>query len=329
LTLVVVIALGMAVGWGTATAQERNRIAYASISANFTQTFIAKDAGLFDRYGLKNTELIYLGGGSKVSQAMTSGDVDFGLVAGSSLVAADLAGSNDILIASPVGTVTMSLFVRKDIKKVQDLKGQAIGISRFGSSTDMSARYILNRFGMTPGKDVSILQMGGMPEVLAGMVNGATAAGVTSMPTSLKLKKAGFVELVDLGSLGFSYPHAGAAVRGEILKTNRERARNFLKGIVHGTAVYFKDKEYAKKIIAKYTRTTDPEILEETYLYQARYFPRLPYVSREGVQVVLDELIARNVPKAREAKPEQFYDNSLLKELEESGFVKEVFAGVK
>ena len=332
LIVAALLAFGITAGSSAVMAQGAGghiRVAYASIAANFAQTFIAKEAGLFDKYGLKNVELIYLGGGSMVSQAMASGDVPFGLVAGSSLVPADLAGSNDILIATPVATVTMSLFVRKDIKAVQDLKGLAVGISRFGSSTDLSARYILKRFNLVPGKDVNILQLGGMPEVLAGMVNGAVAGGVTSMPTSLKLKKAGFIELVDLGSLGFAYPHAGAAVRGAFLKANREETKNFLKGIIAGTAVYFKDKEYAKKVIAKYTRTTDPEILEETYNYQARYFPRIPYTSREGVQVVLDELIARNIPKAKEAKPEQFYDNSLLKELEESGFIAQVFAGIK
>jgi len=332
LTVLVLVALGMSIGCPPARAQgagKRILIAYSAISANYAQTFIAKEAGLFDKYGLKNADLIYLGGGSMVSQAMASGDVPLGMVAGSSLVPADLAGSNDILIAPSVGTVTMSLFVRKDMKKVEDLKGLAVGVTRFGSSTDLSARYILKRYNLLPGKDVNVLQLGGMPEILAGMVNGAVAGGISSMPTSLKLKKAGFVELVDLGSLGFAYPHAGAAVRGAFLKTNREETRDFVKGLIAGTAVYFKDKEYAKKIIAKYTRTTDPEILEETYNYQARYFPRVPYTSREGVQTVLDELIARNLPKAKEAKPEQFYDNSLVKELEESGFISQVFAGIK
>lgn len=328
----VVTVLGIAGGTRWAAAQgrgQRNVIAYASISANFIQTFIAKEAGLFDKYGLKNAQLIYLGGGSKVSQAMASGDVDFGMVAGSSLVAADVAGSHDILVATPVGTVTMSLFVRREIKKVADLKGKAIGISRYGSSTDLSARYILERYRLVPGKDVTILQMGGMPEVLAGMVNGATAAGVTSMPTSLKLKKQGFVELVSLGDLGFRYPHAGGAVRGQILKADRERVKSFLKGIITGTAVFFKDKDYAKKIIGKYTRTKDPEILEGTYEYQAKYFPRVPYTSREGVETVLKELVRRKIPKAKEARPEEFYDNSLLKELEDGGFIKEAYAGVK
>src|SRR3990172_4344950 len=161
---------------------EKIKVAYSSISANFAPLFIAQEAKLFQKHGIE-VELHYLAGGSLTSQAMASGEIPIGMVAGSSLVAAALAGSPQTLIGTSIGVVTMSVYASPEIKRVEDLRGKKIGVTRFGSSTDLSARAVLAKYKMEPGKDVAILQMGGVPEVLAGMVNKAISAGVMSMPT--------------------------------------------------------------------------------------------------------------------------------------------------
>ena len=321
LVLSLLVTLGSA---SSAGAAEKVNVAYSSISANFAPLFIAQEAKLFKKYGL-DVDLIYLAGGSKTSQAMAAEEIPIGMVAGSSLVAAALAGSRQTLVATSVGVVTMSLYASPEIRQVEDLRGKKIGITRFGSSTDLSARAVLGKYRMEAGKDVVILQMGGVPEVLAGLVNRAISAGVISMPTIAEAEKAGFKELVDIPSaVGLQYPHAAVGVTHAYLRSHREHVKNFLKAYIEGTALFYKDKDGAKRAIGKYTKTEDPEILEKSYTYQARYFQRVPLTTDAGVQVVLDEL-ARQIPKAREARPSDFYDNTLVEELASSGFIDQVF----
>ncbi len=307
-----------------AGAAERVGVAYSSISANFAPLFIAQEAKLFQKYGL-DVDLIYLGGGSRTSQAMTAGETPLGMVAASSLVASELAGSRQTLVATSIGVVTMSLYASPEIRRVEDLKGKNVGISRFGSSTDLAARAVLARYRIEPDRDVAILQMGGVPEILAGLVNGAISAGVISMPTIAEAEKAGFRELVDIPSaVGLQYPHAAVGVTRDYLHRKRENVKHFLQAYIEATALFYKDKEFSKKVIGKYTRTEDPGLLEKTYAYQARYFQRVPVTTDAGIQTVLNELAAR-IPKAREAKPSDFYDNSLVQELVAEGFIDRVF----
>ncbi len=321
LVLLPLVMLGSA---SSAGAAEKIIVAYSSISSNFAPLFIAQEAGIFRKHGL-DVETIYLAGGSKTSQAMAAGEIAIGMVAGSSLVAAALAGSRQTLVATSVGVVTMSLYASPEIRQVEDLRGKKIGVTRFGSSTDLSARAVLGKYRMEPGKDVVILQMGGVPEVLAGLVNRAISAGVISMPTIAEAEKAGFKELVDIPSaVGLQYPHAAVGVTHAYLRSHRENVKNFLKAYIEGTALFYKDKDGAKRAIGKYTKTEDPAILEKSYTYQARYFQRVPLTADAGVQVVLDEL-ARQIPKAREARASDFYDNTLVEELASSGFIDQVF----
>ncbi len=321
LLLTLTFLLGLA-AW--APAAEKLPVAYSSISANFAPLFIAQEAKLFKKYGL-DVELVYLAGGSKTSQAMAAGEIPIGMVAGSSLVAAALAGSPQILVATSIGVVTMSLYVSPEIRRIEDLRGKSIGITRFGSSTDLSARALLSKHRMEPGKDVAILQMGGVPEVLAGLLNKAISAGVISMPTIAEAEKAGFKELVDIpAAVGLQYPHAAIGATWDYLKKHRENVKSFLKAYVEATALFYKDKDLAKRAIGKWTKSEDPEILERTYAYQARYFQRVPLTAEPGVQVVLDEL-ARQIPKAKEARPSDFYDNSLVRELQAEGFIDQIF----
>jgi NitT/TauT family transport system substrate-binding protein len=299
-------------------------VAYSSISANWAPVYVAQEARLFQKHGLE-VELVYLAGGSKTSQAMAAGEIPIGLVAASSLVAAALAGSPQTLVATSIGVVTMSLYVSPEIRRVEDLKGKKIGVTRFGSSTDLSARALLSKYRMEPGTDAAILQMGGMPEILAGLVSKAVSAGVISMPTIAEAEKAGFKELVDIPSaVGLQYPHVAVGATRDYLQKSRENVKNFLRAYIEGTARFYKDKDLAKRAIGKWTKTEDPEVLERTYVYQARYFQKVPLTTDAGVQVVLDEL-ARQIPKAKEARPADLYDNSLVRELAAEGFIDQVF----
>jgi ABC-type nitrate/sulfonate/bicarbonate transport system substrate-binding protein len=164
-----------------------------------------------------------------------------------------------------------------------------------------------------------------VPEVLAGMINRAISAGVISMPTIAEAEMADFKELVDIATaIGIQYPHAAIGATRDYLSKHRENVKRFLKAYIEATALFYKDKELSKRAIAKYSKTENPDILEKTYAYQARYFQKVPLTTEAGVQTVLNEL-ATQIAKAKEAKPSDFYDNSLIQEIVSEGSIDKAF----
>jgi NitT/TauT family transport system substrate-binding protein len=183
---------------------KRVHVAFSSIAVVQSAVWITKEAGLFDKYELP-ADIIYVASGTTVSQAMIAGEFPFGLVGGA-IVNANLSGADFAIIGGVVNRPNFYLTAHPTIKKPADLKGKAIGITRYGSSTDFVIRYLVRRWGMDPDRDVKILQTGGQPEILASMKAGVVQAGVTGSPTDYLARMAGFVVLEDMGKIGLDYP---------------------------------------------------------------------------------------------------------------------------
>lgn len=300
------------------------KIAYSALSGSSFPIWIAKDGRLFEKYAL-SAELIYIPSSSLALQAMLGGNIHIIPTASApTIMQARLQGADTVLIGATNNTVTFFFMVTPDVTKPQDLKGKKVGVSRFGSSSDTAVRYALRKWGLEAGRDVTILQMGGIPEILAGMKSGSVSGGPLSSPTDLRARKEGFKELVDLGRIGLDYPQTSIAVSQSYMQRQRDEVRNFMKIIIEAVHLNHTNKEFAMKVFGKYTKTNDRGILEAAYHTYLDKTDKVPYIKPSAVKLAID-LLAENDPKFRNARPEDFIDNSIVKELEDSGFVKELY----
>jgi NitT/TauT family transport system substrate-binding protein len=299
------------------------RVPYSAVSGSTLLLPLARDAGLFARYGL-DVEVISVSGSSLVVQSMLAGELPISAVSSAAVVEADLAGADIAIIAGVVNRPVNVLMAVPGIATVADLRGRRVGVPRLGDSTDFLTRYALRQQGLDPERDVSILQVGANQEILTAMQNGAIDAGALSSPSTIRARQLGYRQILDLGELGIPYQHTTVNVLRSFLNTQEDVVRRFLKAYIEAIYLYRADKAFTQRVLAEFARTDDQELLEETWeLYALRYLERVPYPTLEGLQTVLNE--SRH-PAAKDARPEQFVDLRLLRELEASGFFEELRA---
>jgi ABC-type nitrate/sulfonate/bicarbonate transport system substrate-binding protein len=295
------------------------RVAYSAISGAMSSLWVAQEGGYFKREGL-DVELLYIGGGSLLIQSMLSGDVPFAYGPSVPVINASLRGADLWLVGNTGNSLVFSIMSRPEIKQPTDLKGKRVGITRLGGSTDWALDAALKHWGIER-RDLTVVQTGGMPEGLAGLFAGVFSAVVLSPPSNFKAAKAGMHELVDVGQLKIVFPNTPLSSSKSFLKSNRDTAARFLRGFTQGLHRLRTDKEFSMKVLAKYTKVADAETLDQLHqTYAVRYSgDRIPYVRAEGVEEILKRIPAK---EARDAKAQDFFDNSLLKELEQSGWFK-------
>ena len=315
--LTLLIALFLSV---TANAQTRRMaVAYSAISGTQTAFYLAADAGLFDKHDL-HVDPVYVASGTKVTQAVLAGEFPIAL-AGGIVVNAILAGSDLVFIGGVVNAPAFYLIVQPSIRKPEDLRGKALGVTSYGSSTDFTVRYLLRKWGLEPDKEVKVLQMGGQPEILSALVGGRIQGGVLTSPGEYRARKAGNVLMADFSKIGLDYPTVSLITTRSFAAKEPATVRRFLMGYSEGVERMFRDKELALKIISKYTRNTDREVLEATYAYATNFIERPPRVPVKGIETILEQTAATN-PKAKGRRAEEFVDTSFYNELEKSGFFK-------
>jgi NitT/TauT family transport system substrate-binding protein len=292
---------------------------YSAVSATQTGFYFAKDAKLFEKYGLF-VDPVYVPGGSRMAQAIIAGEFPLAL-AGGNIVNVNLAGGDIVIIGGVVNVPSFYLFVQPAIKRNEDLKGKALGITRYGASTDVSLRAYLKKYGLEPDRDVKILQMGGQPEIVAGMQAGVVQGGILSSPADFRAKRSGFVMLANFAKEGIDYPTTSVVSTRSTIKKDRDTVKRFLMAYSEAVDLLFRDKELAMKVIGKWTRTQDRETLESSYEYATNFIerpPRLPFKATENIVASM----AETDPRAKDHKAEEFLDPSIYNELEKSGFFK-------
>ena len=299
-------------------------IAYSGISPSQAPAWVAYDQGLFKKYGL-DVQLIFIEAGSRTVQTLISGDVAAAQVAGTSVIQSSLQGSGIVLIGGFLNTMDYKLIVARDITRPDQLKGKTVAVSRVGSSSDFATRYALEKYGLIPDKDVSILQIGSQPARFSAMETGKIHGVMIAIPLTAKAKKMGFNTLADLQMLGLEYQHTGLAVTRNLIKAQPELVRNILRGFVEAIHYMKTHRKESLVILAKYLKTDDADALDEAYesIIQA-LIPEKPYPTLKGIDIVLRELGVKDA-NARSAKPEQFVDLTFIKELDGSGFIDRLY----
>ena len=306
------------------SALERINAIYASLAGDHAALYVAQEMGLFRKYGL-DVNLSYTAGAAQVIQTMMAGENQIATAGGSGVVDANFGGADLVAVAGMVNMPAFYIVVQPEIKSIQDLRGKPVGITRFGSSTDFTMRYILRRAGLEPDKDVPLLQLGGQPELAAGIETRRIFAAPMTPPALQKTLKAGARIEIPPKTIGLSFPHVGIVVRKQYLAARRQTVKNFIAGYAEGVATLHKDKEGSKKAIAKFLHSDDAEILEASWQFGVDVIERIPKLDPDMFKLVLEER-ARTRPEAAKAKPEQFYDDSLVRELEREGFFKKIYS---
>lgn len=291
----------------------RLKAAYSSESSWSLATWVAYDAGLFKKYGL-SVDLVLIRSAATITAALIAGETPMIQLGGNGTIQAALQGADTVNVQTLVPIIPQSLVVTADIKSPEDLKGKRLGVSRFGALSDLVIRHYLRKFGLDPAKDVTIIQVGGIPELLAAMKAGAISGGSLSPPVLSAAKKAGFKELGDFESLDYKYPAVAIATTRSFIQRQRSTALNFLRAEIEGIHAIRTQKNFAVNTLKKYMRISDPDILEEGYRYAVRFIQPRPLPTTEETRAVLEEL------KRPDAKPENFMDLSLMQELEKEKF---------
>lgn len=284
----------------------------------------AAEKGIYAKYGL-DVQLVNIEGGDKATAALIAGQMDICQVAGQAVVNGVVAGADLVLIAGLVNTYAFYLITRPEIQTAADLQGKTVAISSPGGSTDAAMRLALQSLGLRPEQDVTIVSMNSESNRLAAMETGAIAGTVIGVPMQAKARELGYHKLVDIAALKIPYPNTTFATSRAFIKEHHDTALRFLQANIEAIATMKQDKAGAIAAIAKFMGLDgeqDTAMLEETYQeFVLGYLPDMPYPEAEGVQTILDELIAKN-PAAAEITPADVIDTSLLDEIAKSGFVK-------
>ena len=303
---------------------EKLTIAYSSVSGNMAPLWITHERGFFRKYGL-DVQIVFIESGSTAVQSLTSKEVAFAQMAGAGVLQSRLRGSDVVMIAGFLNTLDYQLMVEKSITRPEQLKGKTMAVSRFGSSSDFATRYALEKFGLVPEKDVSILEIGTQPARFAALESGRIQAAMIAVPLTVRAKALGFQVLADLQMLGLEYQHTGLATTQALIKSRPDLVRNVMKAYVDGIHYYKTNRPESIAVLAKYLKTNDSELLNEVYTdLGLTLTPQKPYPTLRGIDIMLRELAARN-PKTKAARPEEFVDLTFIKELDSSGYIDRLY----
>ncbi len=293
----------------------RLRVVYPAPSPTYLAAWLARDGGHFKEQGL-NVEFIYIPSGSLAIQAMLAGEAPVVFSGGRALVNATLGGADFVMFAGVVNVPAFYVMALPEIQTLQDLKGKKVGVTRIGSSTDFTMRLVLRKVGLQPDKDVAFVQLGDLASLAAALGTKAIAAAAFVPPFNLKAKEVGAKLLVDMAKVGAHYPHTGLVASRKYLRSS-DMVRRFLKGYAQGLRRMFTDSSFSKGVLSRYTKTAEPEYLDAMYQYALDFVERVPYPTRDGI---IETLRESEHPKAKSARPEEFIDDALVRELESEGY---------
>ena len=297
------------------------KVGYPQLSGGSMPLWVITDSKLDQRYGV-DVKTVYIAGGATLTHSLVAGDIDIALTGGA-VVGAVLSGADLVYVGIGLSTYGFTVYAKPEIKNINDLRGKIFGVITRGASSDHAAIALFNRYGMKAGQDVKFLYFSRQGDLLAALDKGVVVGGVFSSPTTVMAKRLGYKELVNIASFKLPYPHNAIATRKALIRQNPDLFKGFLKAYIAAIKIIHEEPEVAKRALSRYLGTKDPEMIEDSYSSLAPLFLKVPYMPEEAIRTVLS--LSDN-PKAPQADPKEFFDNRPLKELEDSGFVKELYS---
>jgi len=272
--------------------------------------WMAKEIGGFAKEGL-DVEVISMSSSNAIP-ALIANELDAVQVSAAPVITASLRGIDVVFIAGLLNTMIWDFYVRPEIKSVEQLKGKIVGTDRPATPVRYGTMVALKKLGLTP-KDVQLFPLGSSPQIVAAFYAGQIAGGVGSPPASFQMERAGFRSMVSL--LDVPYQNVGIVVRRSRMDELRPRLVPLLRSIRAGIEHFYADKPFAMKVIGKYTKESDQDVLDRTYeFYKKAGFRREMVTSEPGLQGMLD-FLSETIPEAKTAKPAQFFDDRFLRQV--------------
>jgi NitT/TauT family transport system substrate-binding protein len=288
-------------------------VVWTSEVGQFAPLWITKEAKLFEKYG-NQVQLIFIQGASSAAAALSSGDAQVGMFSPQVVVSTPAL---DLVMFGRLGnTMDNRIYARKGMKSLKEVK--RLAISRFGSNADFAARYLLQREGLRPDTDVALLQVGNQANRIAAVETANADAAMLTPPMTLQARKLGMTLIADASKLGIPYSSLFFVSRRPYVTKNRADLVNFTKAMIEGVHYYKANKEFSMKVIGKYMKVEDREVIEENF--REYDFPLKPYPAKEYYALPIQE-VGKKDPKVLKEDPDRFADQSLVKELDASGFI--------
>jgi ABC-type nitrate/sulfonate/bicarbonate transport system substrate-binding protein len=315
----------------SADGQDKVRLGLSSISATNGSVWVAEEKGFFKKYGVDVEVIVIGGGGARVVSSLVAGDIQFSVGGGEGSIRSQLRGADTVIVASTLNKGLQRVLARPEIKTHQDLKGKRIGITNFGSAGHLVLVLMLKKWNMRPDQ-VQILQVGSSPAMLASLDKGGLDAAVLTLPTFFLAEEKGYRVVGDPANMDIFYlQNTLESTRGFVRK-NRDQTVRFMKGYIEGIASFKKNKRESIDIMRKKLRIQseqerDVRYLELSYnLLASTFYSEVPYPSMKGIQTILEKLAEEDPKSIKERDAKSFADESIIKELDDSGFTKALYA---
>ena len=324
--VIVALLLGCFLGSSAAQPQQLKKITvvYTVISGDSTALWVAYEKGYFRKYGM-DAQLEFITGSNQTAAAMMAGKVDFTNAGGGAVVESDLAGGDITIIGSTVPYFLNSFFSQPEFHSVQELKGKRIAVTTLGTATDFARRMVMQKAGLNPDRDATVLQTKGVAEILQALLSKNVEAGMVLPPLTLVARQKGLRELIDLTAERVPYIQTSVATTRRIIQRDPDLVENFVKAIVEANAFEKQEPKATKQILSKYLKNMSDELLDETYnQFVTAIWRKYPDAPVEAIRTLLNFIGLAN-EKAKTAKPEQFLDMSFLRKLEASKFADQFF----
>ncbi|HEX6172472.1 MAG TPA: ABC transporter substrate-binding protein [Candidatus Binatia bacterium] len=309
--------------YGVASAADKIRIGYSGVTVSNAMLWVTDEGKLFQKNGI-DPQILYLR--TTLGQtAMIAGEVDMCVYSGSLLSSARLQGADVVMVTSFLNRPLYRLVVRPEIRTVADLKGKRLGITRFGTVTDSMSRLLVGKMGLDPDKDVSYIQVGDVPILLASLTTGKTIDGaIIQPPYYLKAVASGMRVLVNMQDMDIPVQQTGLNTTHKFIAKNPDLVRRVVKSLIEGVHLMRSDPTVAKRAISKRMQIKDEKEIEDTYLLLKSFVPIKPYPTLDGFKTILDDL-SKRIPAAKTANPKEFVDTRFIEELDRSGYIDSLY----
>jgi ABC-type nitrate/sulfonate/bicarbonate transport system substrate-binding protein len=299
---------------------------FSPIGLNCLPWFIAKDARIFDKYGI-DFDPIFIGASSALFQSMLSGAAEFAGSGGPGVISNILQGGDIIHITAMVPRFTQSIMAKPEIKRPEDMAGRKFGVSRLGTVTHFALQTLLDGYGI---KNVTILQMGGQPEAYAGLSRGSVDGAVFSPPYNFQLKKQGFNELASPNDLAKLTPFItnGIVARRSVVEKDKDTVFKIIKGTAEAIKLIQTDKDLTKKVMAKWMPMKDPDLAEQLYRVATENYSKEGIVPEAALRGMVKQMVQSNLIDAKIAASTPmtaYYDNRYVEEVKRSGFFDQLW----
>jgi NitT/TauT family transport system substrate-binding protein len=325
--IILAISLVTSISFCSAVSAQLTKVTIGNntLSTNGLPAWMAKEAGIFGRNGL-DVQIVYFRGGTITAMALIARETPISQVSGPPIVSAALKGADAVMVAAGNVVSEYWLMSKPDLKTGAQLRGGSVAIATFGGLSDSLSRIALQKLGLN-AKDVTLVQIGTIPERLSALESGKVQAAMLNAPDNFRAQKRGLYNLVEVR---LPYQGIGVGTTRTFIRENPDVVRRYVKSQVEAVHRLKTDREAGIRVLAKYLGIQDREVLERAYddAITDEKLPPKQYPSLEGIKKILEPL-GETDPKAKAAKPEDFVDMRFIKELDDSGFIDELYKGRK